>query len=86
MGENLKRLEPYALLLVCGRVAQRAYRESGYSGVGRVLEIDHPAARTWTNGAMDKLTQDIAGILGGQCEARACGVWRSEGILSPWQQ
>lgn len=45
--ENLRRLEPFVLLLVCGAVAQRTYAASGYTS-SCAMPLKHPAARTWT--------------------------------------
>lgn len=45
--ENLEMLEPFDVLLVCGKVAQAAYERSGY-GFHRTIEMMHPASRTWT--------------------------------------
>lgn len=37
------------ILLVCGKVAQKTYRACGYKPMfARVVEMPHPAARTWT--------------------------------------
>jgi hypothetical protein len=65
VAENLRWLEPCALLLVCGRVAQQAYRQSGYAAKSQVLEIAHPAARTWTKETMDRIAEEIRSVLGG---------------------
>jgi hypothetical protein len=56
--ENLLRLEPFALLLVCGTVARKAYRATGYEAPC-VMEIRHPAARSWTKKALAATTKEI---------------------------
>jgi hypothetical protein len=55
LHENLKLLEPFDVLLVCGKVAQATYARSGYtpSSAARVFQMMHPAARTWTNAMLD---------------------------------
>lgn len=47
LKENLKLLEPFDVLLVCGNVAQQTYDVCGYTAL-RVLKVPHPAARMWT--------------------------------------
>lgn len=47
------------LLLVCGRVAQETYKHSGFE-FPRVIQIDHPAARRWTNARLDEVQRQIA--------------------------
>ena len=49
---NLRRMT-YALLLVCGRVAQRTFAECGYRPKCRIIEMPHPAARVWTRADLD---------------------------------
>ncbi len=64
VAENLRRLEPFALLLVCGAVAQRTYAASGYnSPTGRVLLLKHPAARTWTKTEITEKAELIRSLL-----------------------
>lgn len=58
--ENLKRLRP-DLILVCGKVAKRTYKKSGYKPDGcKVMFILHPAARTWTKASIKRTTKRIA--------------------------
>lgn len=45
--ENLTMLQPFGLLLVCGKVAQSTFKESGYISIN-IIEMPHPAARMWT--------------------------------------
>lgn len=51
------------VLLVCGKVAQRAFKESGYQLVnGRIIEIPHPAARgVWNKDFIQRISQQIQG-------------------------
>jgi hypothetical protein len=61
--DNLKILEPFDALLVCGKIAQATYISSGYV-FARKLEIMHPAARTWTHAMLDDAAQRVAELLG----------------------
>ena len=58
---NLEELERHGfdLLLVCGKVAQGAFKESGYQPRVKTLEIPHPAARVWTKSYIAKITRRI---------------------------
>lgn len=47
LSRNLQRLQPFSLLLVCGRVAQQTYSICD-TGDARIIELPHPAARSWT--------------------------------------
>lgn len=47
LAENLRRLSP-AVILVCGKVAQKTYLASKYEAKGPIFYLNHPAARTWT--------------------------------------
>ena len=50
------------VLLVCGKVAQSAYRECGFEPErARVLEIPHPAARTWSKAKIKAVAAKIQG-------------------------
>lgn len=62
LHENLTLLEPFGVLLVCGKVAQKTFTDSGYV-FDRRLEIMHPAARTWTNAAIDAVTAKVQSLL-----------------------
>lgn len=55
LSENLQRIQ-YDLLLVCGKVAQRAYTATAFKPTCPVLLIDHPAARRWSKATI-KQTQ-----------------------------
>jgi len=59
--ENLIRLDPH-LILVCGNVAQKAYKACGYVPLrkSRVLHIAHPAARNWTKKRLREVQRRIA--------------------------
>lgn len=52
LRENLDLLAPFDVLLVCGKVAQRAYAQCGHV-FGRRLEMPHPAARRWTHALIE---------------------------------
>jgi len=58
VAENLALLEGLGcnVLLVCGKVAQKTFRESGYKTAMQVIETLHPAARCWTVQMMDHLS------------------------------
>lgn len=62
--ENLTILEEHGLdvLLLCGKVAQKTFRASGYITKAHVIEMDHPAARRWTNAALDEVAARIKAI------------------------
>jgi len=46
LSENLIALQPFDLLLVCGKVAQATYAPKD-AGTARIIELPHPAARQW---------------------------------------
>lgn len=69
LAENLELIEskhpesaPIDVMLVCGKVAQVTYRQSGYqSKTARVLQIPHPAARgVWTARYIQETMSNIA--------------------------
>lgn len=47
------------LLLVCGAVARRTFEESGFT-FPRVIQMDHPAARRWSNAKLDAVSNQIS--------------------------
>lgn len=68
LAENLAEIEvnhpkaaPIDVLLVCGKVAQKTYRECKYRPTtARVIEIPHPAARrVWNRDFIDQVSQQI---------------------------
>jgi hypothetical protein len=63
VADNLTFLasEKMDLLLVCGRVAKQTYERSGFE-FPRVLFMDHPAARRWTNQALDDMRDKVERI------------------------
>lgn len=73
LSNNLRALWPFELLLVCGKVAQQTYsladtmdRYSPRQPRARVIEMPHPAARTWTRSALAwarRLIQEGSGDL-----------------------
>jgi hypothetical protein len=67
VGRNLALLakEGMDLLLVCGRVAKQTYlrRPCGWNAhYPKVLFIDHPAARRWTNEKLDAIRDQISAL------------------------
>lgn len=60
--ENLKRLDPY-IILVCGKVAQKAFKECGYMPLRKPIYIQHPAARTWTKKQLRETERRIQKVL-----------------------
>jgi hypothetical protein len=63
VGANLRFLmkEKMVLLLVCGRIAKATYLETGLT-VSRVLFIDHPAARRWSNEKLNAVALEIESL------------------------
>ena len=56
LSDNIRSLWPFELLLVCGKKAQETYRLSDTlegRQRSRVIELPHPANRTWTRQALD---------------------------------
>lgn len=53
-------------LLVCGKVAEQTYRESGYKHLGTVMFMAHPAARNWTRLRLLKAQRIIKKHAGGR--------------------
>ena len=53
--------KPFDVLLVCGKVAQKCYRECGFTPAkAKVIEIPHPAARAyWTSQTIAETGQKI---------------------------
>jgi hypothetical protein len=64
VADNLKFLagQQMDLLLVCGKVAKETYERSGFK-FERVIFMDHPAARRWTNKALDDTHAEIERLL-----------------------
>jgi hypothetical protein len=52
LRENLELLAPLDVLLVCGKVAQATYAQTGLD-FARKIDIPHPAARMWTHAMID---------------------------------
>ena len=60
LSDNLKRLWPFDLVLVCGKVAQATYSLGDTMCGGkqsRVIEGPHPAARMWTRAGLDLVSR-----------------------------
>lgn len=71
LAENLAEIEvnhPKAaaidILLVCGKVAQKTFKECGYEiKNGRIIEIPHPAARqVWKREFLEQTARNIQGL------------------------
>ena len=64
---NLSELEKHGfdLLLICGKVAQRTFKECKHITKAKVLEIPHPAARGWSRKVIDDTAKQIRRILNG---------------------
>lgn len=62
VAENLKMLEPFELLLVCGKIARKTYESTGLHHP-KVIFMDHPAARRWSNATLDAMTKRVAELL-----------------------
>ena len=64
VADNLKFLasQKMDLLLVCGKVAKETYEASGFQ-FPRVIFMDHPAARRWTNAALDAVAQKVTSAI-----------------------
>ena len=65
LAQNLQSEEPFDLLLVCGKVAKATYEKSGVHYWEKVIEMPHPAARNWTNAALDAMHARIQKSLHG---------------------
>lgn len=59
LRENLAELWPFDLLLVCGKVAQATYEQKSALHPCRIIEMPHPAARTWNTASLVKCQQFI---------------------------
>lgn len=57
LATNLASLQPFELLLVCGKVAQDTVKLASGKGA-RILFVPHPAARMWTKQALS-FTRDV---------------------------
>lgn len=53
LRENLAELWPFDMLLVCGKVAQQTYEQRSAPHPCRIIEMPHPAARTWDRQSLD---------------------------------
>lgn len=56
--ENLTLLQPFGLLLICGKVAQATFKDSCYIAIN-VIEMPHPAARMWSKEMIAKYQAQI---------------------------
>jgi hypothetical protein len=58
LAENLIRLDP-DIILVCGRVAQKTFKECGYVPLRKPIYMLHPAARNWTKARLREVQRKI---------------------------
>lgn len=58
LRENLDLLAPFSVLLVCGKVAQATYAQSGHH-FERTIKLPHPAARMWTQAMIAAAAQSV---------------------------
>lgn len=63
LAENLRLLEPFDVLLVCGKVAQATFARANYAPRARVLELPHPAARMWTHAMLEDAAAKVRAAL-----------------------
>lgn len=63
LGENLRSLWPFDVLLLCGKVAQKTFKGSAFDLIGaRIIEMPHPAARAyWTTATIAATQERIRG-------------------------
>lgn len=59
LKQNLSELWPFDLLLVCGKTAQATYEQAWAPRPCRIIEMPHPAARTWTAESLEKTKRFI---------------------------
>ena len=60
---NLCRLQPFALMLVCGKVARQTYLATGLVlHTAQVIFMAHPAARNWSAARLAATAKQIAAI------------------------
>jgi hypothetical protein len=64
VADNLRFLqsEGMDLLIVCGRIAKETYEKSGFI-FPRVIFMDHPAARRWSNQTLDAMRDKVSVML-----------------------
>lgn len=73
LRENLERLYPIDLLLVCGSVAQDTYALTGLKkgkNILHVLKMPHPAWRGWTALKLEAIKEEIRMVHRGQIKKR----------------
>lgn len=65
VAENLKKALTGGcdLFLICGKVALQTYKATGLN-LPKVIFMDHPAARRWSNEKLDAMTVRVAEELG----------------------
>lgn len=59
-AKNLVRaaIDGCDLFLICGKVAQETYKATGLQ-LPKVIFMDHPAARRWSNATLDAMTKRV---------------------------
>jgi hypothetical protein len=62
LRENLDMLAPIDVLLVCGKVAQATYAQTGYE-FERKIDMPHPAARMWTQAMIGAMSDRVTALL-----------------------
>lgn len=62
LRENLDLLAPFDVLLVCGKVAQATYAQTGHT-FARTIELPHPANRTWTRAKIFAAAEQVKQIV-----------------------
>lgn len=64
VADNLQRVAPIEVLLICGRVAQATYAALPCKPAAcHVILMKHPAARTWTKKELEIMRRKIARCL-----------------------
>lgn len=59
LRENLLLLEPFEVLLLCGKVAQQTFLRSEHPTAARIVEMPHPAARAYWTAKNIETTKDF---------------------------
>lgn len=62
LKENLEILMPFDILLVCGKIAQKTYRDTGFV-FENMIEMPHPAARMWTLAMIESTAEKVRALV-----------------------